>query len=105
MVFRKESRSDSFQRQISQLRQQLGADAEGDDYYDDADDMPPLPATPPSVAAPVAAAPVTPSASFNSTSSVRAAPITQPAPMTQMPASDATTGIVSAGSTWDGKLH
>jgi len=33
MVFRKESRADSFQRQISALRQQLSTDQEDDDMY------------------------------------------------------------------------
>lgn len=39
MVFRKESRADSFQRQISNLRQQLGNDQEDDELYDDAEPM------------------------------------------------------------------
>lgn len=42
MVFRKESRADSFQRQISALRQQLSTDQEDDEMYAIADDAQPM---------------------------------------------------------------
>ena len=56
MVFRKESRADSFQRQISALRQQLGTDQEDDEFYDDAEPMPDAPEASPGDA-PIAARP------------------------------------------------
>jgi cytoskeletal protein CcmA (bactofilin family) len=43
MVFRKESRADSFQRQISALRQQLSTDQEDDEMYPVVDDASPMP--------------------------------------------------------------
>ena len=43
MVFRKESRADSFQRQISALRQQLSTDQDEEDMYPVIDDATPMP--------------------------------------------------------------
>lgn len=82
MVFRKESRADSFQRQISTLRQQLGSDQ--DDLEEVADDMP-------SYAAPADTSP-------------------RPAMESQRPhqpprMADSSTGVVSANSNWSGTLR
>jgi cytoskeletal protein CcmA (bactofilin family) len=88
MVFRKESRADSFQRQISALRQQLGTDQEEDEFYDDAEPMPEAPAPAegnPPVAARMPASP-TPHAS-------------------QPRGADAATGVIAAGSIWSGTLN
>jgi cytoskeletal protein CcmA (bactofilin family) len=85
MVFRKESRADSFQRQISALRQQLGTDQDDEDVLDDAEPMPDAPEMS-GPTAPVAARPA-------------AVPFDAPARPT-----DARTGIVAADSVWSGKL-
>lgn len=85
MVFRKESRADSFQRQISALREQLGTDQD-DEFVDDAEPMPDLPDAmePP---APVASRPT---------------PASRPsAPR----ATDASTGVIAADSVWSGTLR
>jgi len=86
MVFRKESRADSFQRQISALRQQLGTDLDDEDVIDDAEPMP--------------------------DSGQPLSPVTQledrPAQMiarTSPPSADARTGVVSAESIWSGTLQ
>jgi cytoskeletal protein CcmA (bactofilin family) len=86
MVFRKESRADSFQRQISALRQQLGTDQDDEDVLDDAEPMPD---------APDASGPFTPVAPRPA-----AAPIDAPAR-----SADSRTGIVAADSVWSGRLH
>ena len=92
MVFRnKESRQDSFQRQISALRQQLSTDQEEDELPlpDDAEDM-----------AHYAAPQETPGA-FR---------YAAPTPVTAPPRSggrmaDSGTGVIAAGSTWNGTLR
>lgn len=84
MVFRKESRADSFQRQISTLRQQLGSDQ--DDFEDDAEDMSTYPA--PSDTSPRSTGPVVESHRPH-----------QPPRM-----ADSSTGVVSANSSWSGTL-
>jgi cytoskeletal protein CcmA (bactofilin family) len=86
MVFRKESRADSFQRQISALRQQLGTDQDEDDVVDDAEPMPDAP-EPGEPVAPITARPA-------------AVPFNTPAR-----SADARTGIVAADSVWTGTLH
>lgn len=84
MVFRKESRHDSFQRQISALRQQLSADQDGDAGDDDAT-APPLRFT--------------------------RAPDEQseedaPAPMpTEVQTAGGDTGVIAVGSSWSGMLR
>ncbi|MEI2617924.1 MAG: polymer-forming cytoskeletal protein [Thermomicrobiales bacterium] len=84
MVFRKESRTDSFQRQISTLRQQLGSD---EDEVDDAEELP-------TYSAPAEAAARSPLPSLESQRRH------QPPRM-----SDASTGVVSANSSWSGTLR
>jgi cytoskeletal protein CcmA (bactofilin family) len=87
MVFRKESRADSFQRQISALRQQLGTDQD-DEFFDDAEPMPDT-AEPGAGDAPVAVHPA-------------------PAPMARANApraADAATGVIAADSIWSGTLR
>lgn len=84
MVFRKESRADSFQRQISTLRQQLGTDQ---DEVDEEDDIP-------AYAGPVDAPP---RASAPPREVQRAH---QPPRM-----ADSSTGVVSANSSWSGTLR
>lgn len=87
MVFRKESRADSFQKQISALRQQLSADQEAeDDYYDDAEPMPDAPEYR------TASTPTSPP------------PLERPAAPSVRQA-DAATGVIAAGSVWDGTLR
>jgi cytoskeletal protein CcmA (bactofilin family) len=88
MVFRKESRADSFQRQISALRQQLGTD------QDDAEEMvvdDAQPYTPPAEQPP-AMARYTP------------APVGAPQPHQAPRVSDSATGVVAANSSWSGTL-
>jgi cytoskeletal protein CcmA (bactofilin family) len=88
MVFRKESRADSFQRQISALRQQLGTDQDDDEFYDDAEPMPESPEAAQGDSPP--------------------APRTTPSP-TAFPtgprAADAATGVIAADSVWSGTLR
>jgi cytoskeletal protein CcmA (bactofilin family) len=83
MVFRKESRHDSFQRQISALRQQLSADQDaGEETEGDAN--PPLRFTP------------TPEAPFRHDT---------PAPLpSEIHAASADTGVIAAGSSWTGSM-
>lgn len=84
MVFRKESRADSFQRQISTLRQQLGSDQdEGDEIEDDAEAYPL-----PSESSPRSASP--------------APTMSQPHQPPRM--ADSSTGVVAANSSWSGTL-
>jgi cytoskeletal protein CcmA (bactofilin family) len=88
MVFRKESRADSFQRQISALRQQLGTDQEDDEFYDDAEPMPD-----------------TPEASLGD-APIAARPTPAPMPVTGTPrVADAATGVIAADSIWSGTLR
>ncbi|HEX5164261.1 MAG TPA: polymer-forming cytoskeletal protein [Thermomicrobiales bacterium] len=88
MVFRKESRADSFQRQISALRQQLGTDQEDDEFFDDAEPMPDAPA-PVDEGTPVAARPPS-----------------SPSPRPSQPrVADASTGVIAADSVWSGTLR
>jgi cytoskeletal protein CcmA (bactofilin family) len=86
MVFRKESRADSFQRQISALRQQLGTDQDDEDVLDDAEPMPDAP----DLGEPAMTAAV---------SRPAAVPFAAPA----RPA-DARTGVVAADSVWTGTM-
>lgn len=83
MVFRKESRHDSFQRQISALRQQLSADQDENDH-DDAEPMTPM--------------------DFQSFSEFDSSP----EPLTLAPATiqpvDGDTGVIAYGSSWNGTL-
>src|SRR5688500_12173454 len=88
MVFRKESRADSFQRQISALRQQLGTDQEDDELFDDAEPMPDA-SEPQDDGAPVA---------------VRPTPTPMPRPSAPRVA-DSATGVIAAGSIWSGTLR
>lgn len=88
MVFRKESRADSFQRQISALRQQLGTDQEDDELYDDAEPMPDA-QEPMDEGAPAA---------------VRPTPTPMPSSSTPK-AADAATGVIAADSIWSGTLR
>ncbi len=88
MVFRKESRADSFQRQISALRQQLGTDQEDDELYDDAEPMPDALESSED-GAPIAVRPVP--------SPVRRA--------SSAPVAAAETGVIAAGSVWSGTLR
>lgn len=87
MVFRKESRADSFQRQISALRQQLGTDQDEDELVDDAEPMPDEPTTP-----------------ERDLSAVPQMPQATPRVATP-PARDAATGVIAADSTWSGTLR
>ena len=87
MVFRKESRADSFQRHISALRQQLGTDQD-DELYDDAEPMPDAPERLDS-SRPAAVDPVPLAASRPSV----------------LPSGDASTGIIAADSVWSGTLR
>lgn len=80
MVFRKESRADSFQRQISTLRQQLGSDQ--DDLEEVADDVPSYPAE------------ASPRPTIDSQ---------RPHQPPRM--ADSSTGVVSANSSWSGTLR
>ncbi len=84
MVFRKESRADSFQRQISTLRQQLGS--EQDELEELADDAP----------AYAGQAETSPRPSAPSMEGQRPH---QPPRM-----ADSSTGVVSANSSWSGTL-
>ena len=88
MVFRKESRADSFQRQISALRQQLGTDQDDDEFFDDAE---PMPETAESAegGAPVAIRPTPTSVPQSSIPSV----------------ADSATGVIAADSAWSGTLR
>jgi cytoskeletal protein CcmA (bactofilin family) len=85
MVFRKESRAESFQRQISDLRQQLSADQNEDEIpFDDAEPMPDTMAE--TIYSPM--------------------PVASERQMTATPpVLEAATGIVSVGSVWDGTLR
>jgi cytoskeletal protein CcmA (bactofilin family) len=85
VVFRKESRAESFQRQITDLRQQLSADQDADDMpFDDAEPMPDEMAQ--TVYSPM---PVTPEHYLS--------PVPQP--------TGVATGVISADSVWDGTLR
>lgn len=86
MVFRKESRADSFQRQISALRQQLGTDQDDEDFIDDAEPMP---------EAPDAGEPVAP---------IQPRPTSIARAVTPRP-TDASTGVIAADSVWSGTLR
>ncbi len=88
MVFRKESRADSFQRQISALRQQLGTDQEDDEFYDDAEPMPETVETAED-GVPMSARSAAPRPSIAGTPRV----------------ADAATGVIAADSTWSGTLR
>ncbi len=88
MVFRKESRADSFQRQISALRQQLGTDQEDDELYDDAEPMPDAPE----------------SSEDGMPVAVRPTPTPMPRTSTSRVA-NAETGVIAAGSVWSGTLR
>jgi cytoskeletal protein CcmA (bactofilin family) len=88
MVFRKESRADSFQRQISALRQQLGTDQEDDEFYDDAEPMPDAPEA------------------SQSDAPIAARPTPGPMPPPNAPrVTDAATGVIAADSIWSGTLR
>jgi cytoskeletal protein CcmA (bactofilin family) len=86
VVFRKESRHESFQRQISALRQQLNADSD-EEQLDDEAPLSPIDMTPP------------PGAGWDeySASQAPAAPTIREA--------DPSTGVVAANSTWNGTLR
>jgi cytoskeletal protein CcmA (bactofilin family) len=90
-MMRKESKADSFQRQISALRQQLGGDDETPPPFDDAEAMPEQDEA-------VVVAP-TPRAG------AQISYVNANAPTTSWPAVDANVGVVAADSLWDGKLH
>jgi cytoskeletal protein CcmA (bactofilin family) len=83
MVFRKESRAESFQRQISALRQQLSADEDADESPDA------ISSTPEPVAPPPAPMRVEPTIAARSAAT----------------ADDSETGIISADSHWNGTLR
>lgn len=89
MVFRKESRSDSFQRQISTLRQQLSMN---DD--DDAEELPVAEESRQSIPASERGTPIRYSGNVPSAPQVSAPRV-----------SDSTTGVVAANSTWNGTLR
>ncbi len=85
MVFRKESRADSFQRQISTLRQQLGSDQ--DDFDEGETDVPAYP-----MPAETSARPTAP-------------PMETQRPHQPPRMADSATGVVSANSSWSGTLR
>ncbi len=90
MVFRnKESRQDSFQRQISALRQQLSTDTEDEEIEDDAEEMPQY-----------AAPQDTPGAFRYVPSASTPAP-----PRSGGRMADSATGVIAAGSTWNGTMR
>ena len=88
---RKESKADSFQRQISALRQQLGGQEDEPRPFDDAEAMSPD-------ALQAAAQLPDPSARVND--AYPSASVT-----TAWPAVDADTGVIAANSRWHGELH
>jgi cytoskeletal protein CcmA (bactofilin family) len=88
MVFRKESRADSFQRQISALRQQLGTDQDDDALFDDAEPMPDAPER----------------LDAGDLAALRPIPTATPHPP-GAPAGDASVGVIAADSVWSGTLR
>jgi cytoskeletal protein CcmA (bactofilin family) len=89
VVFRKESRHESFQRQISALRQQLSADQDGE--FADAGDAPqPIQMAPP------------PMAGWDD---ARAARESMPMDSPHMTASDASTSVIASNAQWNGTLR
>jgi cytoskeletal protein CcmA (bactofilin family) len=90
-LIRKESKADSFQRQISALRQQLGGQDDDAPPFDDAEAMP---------AEELAAVSVPPDAAQTLSYAVRPAPLA-----VDWPAVDAETGVIAAGSRWQGHVH
>lgn len=90
MVFRnKETRQDSFQRQISALRQQLSTDQEEDEIADDAEEM-----------SEAASPQDTPGAFRYAPPSTVSAPLRTGGRM-----ADSGTGVIAAGSSWNGTLQ
>lgn len=92
MVFRKESRADSFQRQISALRQQLSADQEGDEFYDDAE---PMPGT--------GSGPISPVFGQQGAGYATPTPMTPAVPV--IPVATGNVGVIAANSSWSGTLR
>ncbi|MEX1158922.1 MAG: polymer-forming cytoskeletal protein [Thermomicrobiales bacterium] len=88
MVFRKESRADSFQRQISALRQQLGTDQDDDALFDDAEPMPDAPER----------------LEASGPAALRPVPAATPRPP-DSPTGDASAGVIAADSVWSGTLR
>jgi cytoskeletal protein CcmA (bactofilin family) len=88
MVFRKESRSDSFQRQISALRQQLSVNEDEAEEVQDVDE----PRQYTSINEP--------SSPIRYSGNVPSAPT-----MTPPRVSDSATGVIAANSTWSGNLR
>lgn len=82
MVFRKESRADSFQRQISALRQQLSTDQDEEDMFSVVDDATPMPG------------------GFGGDTRISAPLATLP-----MPADDGQVGVIAANSHWNGTMR
>jgi cytoskeletal protein CcmA (bactofilin family) len=91
LVIRKESKADSFQRQISALRQQLGGQDDDPPPFDDAEAMP---------AEDLAAVSVPPDAAQTLNYAIRPAPLA-----VDWPTVDAETGVIAAGSRWNGHVH
>jgi cytoskeletal protein CcmA (bactofilin family) len=87
-MIRKENRMDSFQRQVSALRQQLSSDAD-EDVIDDAE---PMPITG-DVDHPSASPPVT------------VLDRVSPDQYTQWPAGDPEVGVIAVGSHWNGTMR
>jgi cytoskeletal protein CcmA (bactofilin family) len=90
-VIRRDSKSDSFQRQIAALREQLAVGEPDDLPYDDAEPMP------------TDDAPAILSASVAATVSPVYAPRTPVTPAA-VPRLDAVTGVIAADSRWNGTL-
>jgi cytoskeletal protein CcmA (bactofilin family) len=82
MVFRKESRADSFQRQISALRQQLGSDQEDEELYPVVDD----------------AEPMLPGSSLDER-------MPSPRTISSSSADESAVGIIAANSHWNGTMR
>jgi cytoskeletal protein CcmA (bactofilin family) len=91
LLIRKESKADSFQRQISALRQQLGGQDDDPPPFDDAEAMP---------EEDLAAVGAPPDAARTINYAVRPAPLAM-----DWPAVDAETGVIAAGSRWHGQVH
>lgn len=88
-MMRKESKADSFQRQISALRQQLGGHEEDEPPFDDAEAMPDEAPAPPQSFSPSA-----PTATFTAAGVAH-----------EWDAPDAAVSVVAANAHWDGKLR
>lgn len=91
-MIRRESKSESFQRQIAALREQLTIESDDDPFEDDAEPMP-IEHTPAILTSPAA--------------SGSASPYAPPIPTyaAPWPRPDAATSVIAAGSSSSGELH